>query len=87
MPHPHPGPPQQVFWSRDPPGCREASLLGGRYPLHTVLGAGSWNWKLRVLEPPFRITGTCGEGPGAAAQAQKVLQEGGRGGCQYTAIP
>lgn len=87
MPHPHPGPPQQVFWSRDPPGCREASLLGGRYPLHTVLGAGSWNWKLRVLEPPFRITGTCGEGPGAAAQAQKFLQEGGRGGCQYTAIP
>lgn len=54
--------------------------------MHTVLGAGSWNWKLRVLEPPFRITGTCGEGPGAAAQAQKVLQKGGRGGCQDTAI-
>lgn len=45
--------------------------------MHTVLGAGSWNWKLRVLEPPFRITGTCGEGPGAAAQAQRVLQKAG----------
>lgn len=48
--------------------------------MHTVLGAGSWNWKLRVLEPPFRITGTCGEGPGAAAQAQRVLQEGRKDG-------
>lgn len=50
--------PGQV-WYQAGSGCWQASLAAaGIWPLHTVLGAGSWNWKLRVLEPPFRITGT-----------------------------
>ena len=86
-------PPPWGSWTRfswtDPPGCLEVSLLGGKCPLHTVLGAGSWNWKLRVLEPPFRITGTCGEGPGGArsgSSGPEVSMKGGRDGCQGLAV-